>query len=271
MRVRRVLLQILATVVLCYLALCALVFFNQRDLVFPAPPGALEPRLSGATLLRIPGAEGRTVFALHVPAPPDAPTVVHFHGNGEQLGDEAWLAQRYQDAGLGFLAVEYPGYGLARDNDKEGPSESGIYAAAAAALGYLHRELGVPRERTVLQGQSIGSGVAAEMAKRGEGARLVLITPYTSLVELGGRLFPWLPARLLVRDRFDTASKAPDIRLPVFIVHGTRDEIIPVDMGRRLGTLFPEATVRILEGKSHNTVLDSPAVREELFQFARGG
>jgi alpha-beta hydrolase superfamily lysophospholipase len=268
-RLRRVLLQIVATLFLAYLGLCALVFFNQRHLVFPVPPGAREPRLPGTVLLRIPGPEGTTVHALHVPAPPGAPTVVHFHGNGEQLADETWLAQRYQEAGLGFLAVEYPGYGLARG--KQGPTEQGIYAASEAALEYLHRELGVPWEKTVLQGQSIGSGVAAEMARREQGARLVLITPYTSIVELGARLFPWLPARLLVRDRFDTASKAPGLALPVFIVHGTRDEVIPVDMGETLGTMFPQATVHILEGKSHNNVLDLPTLREELFQFARGG
>lgn len=262
------LLQLVVTLLLCYLALCGLVFFNQRRLVFPVPPGAREPVLPGSTLLRVPGPEGTEVFALHVPAPRGAPTVVHFHGNGEQLGDEAWLAQRYQEAGLGFLAVEYPGYGLARAG--EGPSEEAIYAASEAALEYLHRELGVSRERTVLQGQSIGSGVAAEMAKRGQGERLVLITPYTSLVALGERLFPWLPARWLVRDRFDTAAKAPGLRLPVFILHGTRDEVIPVDMGRRLGTLFPHVTVRILEGKHHNNVLDTRDVLEELFQFARG-
>ncbi|EPX58257.1 hypothetical protein D187_004294 [Cystobacter fuscus DSM 2262] len=268
LRVRRVMVKIVVTLVICYLAVCALLYFNQRHLVFPVPEGALEPQLSGAALLRIPGPEGTTVYALHVPAPPEVPTVVHFHGNGEQLAHEAWLAQRYQEAGFGFFAVEYPGYGLAKG--KEEPSEQGIYAASEAALEYLHRELGVPRERTVLQGQSIGSGVAAEMARRGQGTRLVLITPYTSIVELGARLFPWVPARLLVKDRFDTASKAPGIHLPVFIVHGTRDQVVPVDMGQKLGTLFPQASVRILEGKHHNNVLDTREVREELFQFVRG-
>jgi uncharacterized protein len=83
-----VLLQIGLTLMLCYLALCGLVFFNQRRLVFPVPAGAREPELPGSALLRIPGPEGTPVFALHVPAPPGAPTVVHFHGNGEQLADE---------------------------------------------------------------------------------------------------------------------------------------------------------------------------------------
>ncbi|OJT22046.1 alpha/beta hydrolase [Archangium sp. Cb G35] len=265
---KRMLLLVLVTVVIAYVGICLLVFFNQRHMVFPVPPGAREPSLPGATLLRIPGPAGSMVYAFHVPAPAGAPTVVHFHGNGEQLADGAWLAQRFQEAGLGFYAVEYPGYGLAA---AQGPSESGIYAAAETALEHLYQQLGVPRERTVLQGQSLGSGVAVEMAKRGHGSRLVLITPYTSIVELGARLFSWLPASLLVRDPFDNAAKAPGLKLPVLIVHGTRDEVVPVDMGQRLGTLFPNATVRILVGKRHNDILDLPTTLQELVRFAREG
>lgn len=262
------LLLVLATLVIAYVGLCVLVFLNQRHIVFPVPPGAREPTLPGATLLRIPGLEGSTVFALYVPAPEGAPTVVHFHGNGEQLADSEWLAQRFQEAGLGFFAVEYPGYGLAAE---QGPSETRIFAAAQTALEYLHNTLGVPRERMVLQGQSLGSGVAVEMAKRGYGSRLVLISPYTSIVEMGARVFPWLPASLLVRDPFDSAAKAPGLKLPVLIVHGARDEVIPVDMGQRLGTLFPNATVRLLEGKHHNDVLDRPETLQELMRFVREG
>jgi alpha-beta hydrolase superfamily lysophospholipase len=266
MRAQRVFFIIAATLLLGYLALCVLVFVRQREMLFPVPPGAREPKLPGASLLRIPGPERSTVYAFHVPAPEGAPTVVHFHGNGEQLADTAWLAQRFQEAGLGFYAVEYPGYGLAAG---QGPSEKGIYAAAEAALTHLHETLGVPRERTVLQGQSLGSGVAVEMAKRGHGARLVLISPYTSITEIGARIFPLLPASLLVRDPFDSATKAPGLRLPVLIVHGTRDEVIPVDMGQRLGTLFPNASVRLLEGRSHNDVFDRPSTLQDVVRFAR--
>ncbi|WP_225413151.1 alpha/beta hydrolase [Stigmatella hybrida] len=260
---KRMLVAAVSVVAVLYALLCLLVFSLQRHLVFPAPPGVREPAVPGATLLRLPG----PVYALHVPAPAGAPTVVHFHGNGEQLADAGWLAQEFQGAGLGFYAVEYPGYGLAR---AQGPSEAGLYAAAEAALAHLHRELGVPWERVVLQGQSLGSGVAVEMARRGYGTRLVLITPYTSLADVGARLFPWLPARLLMRDVFDSAAKAPGVTVPVLILHGTRDEVVPVDMGQRLGRLFPHATVRLLEGKHHNNVLSEPEVLEGLLRFAAG-
>ncbi|MCY1077933.1 alpha/beta hydrolase [Archangium lansingense] len=187
----------------------------------------------------------------------------------DQSADAEGLAQRFQEAGLGFYAVEYPGYGLAA---AQGPSETGIYAAAETALEHLHQKLGGgPRERTVLQGQSLGLGVAVEMAKRGHGSRLVLITPYTSIVDLGARLFSWLPASLLVRAPLDSAAKAPALKLPVLIIHGTRDEVIPVDMGQRLGALFPNATVRLFEGKRHDDVLDRPAVLLEMMEFARDG
>ncbi|MDC0712013.1 alpha/beta hydrolase [Stigmatella sp. ncwal1] len=266
-RMKRMVWVMAAVLAGAYGLLGGLVFFQQRRFLFPAPPGAREPSLPGATLLRLPGPEGSTVYALHVPAPAGAPTVVHFHGNGEQLADAEWLAQQVQESGLGFYAVEYPGYGLARGRE---PSEQGLYAAAEVALEHLHRELGVARERTVLQGQSLGSGVAVEMARRGQGARLVLITPYTSIPDVGARLFPWLPVRLLVRDAFDSASKAPGLALPVFILHGTRDEVIPVDMGVRLGTLFPQATVRLREGMHHNDVLSEPVALAELLRFAAG-
>ncbi len=262
------LLLVISAVVLTYAALCLLVFLFQRNILFPVPPGAREPQMPGATLLRIPGPGGSTVYVLHVPAPPGAPTVVHFHGNGDQLADQVPVAQRFKEAGLGFYVMEYPGYGLAAGR---GPSEQGIYAAAEVALAHLHGALGVPRERTVLQGQSLGSGVAVEMARRGLGERLVLLTPYTSIVDMGARRFPWLPTRLLARDRFDNAAKAAEVKMPVLIVHGTRDEVIPVDMGQALGRLFPHATVHLVEGATHNDVFYAPGVLQELVRFARAG
>lgn len=266
-RLRRAVMIALSTLLAAYAALAGLIFFAQRGMIFPVPPGAREPSLPGGALLRIPTPAG-TVFAFHVPAPPGAPTVVHFHGNGEQLGDSAYLAERFRAQGLGFFSVEYPGYGLARGAE---PSESGLYAAAQAALEYLHGALGTPPERIVLFGQSLGTGVATEMAARGHGARLALVSPYTSIADMGARLLPWLPARLLVRDRFDTASKAPRLTLPVLLVHGIDDEVIPVDMSRQLARIFPRVELRLLEGAHHNDVLQvrGGAGLEALIAFAR--
>jgi uncharacterized protein len=95
------------------------------------------------------------------------------------------------------------------------------------------------------------------MALRGHGSRLVLISPYTSIADLGARTYPYFPVRWLLLDRFDTESKAPRIRLPVLIVHGIEDEIVPVAMGERLARLFPNAQLKLVAGGHHNDLLST--------------
>jgi pimeloyl-ACP methyl ester carboxylesterase len=144
------------------------------------------------------------------------------------------------------------------------------YQAAEVALAEL-RASGVGPEATVLSSRSVGGGVAVEMAKRGHGARLVLLAPFTSVVDMANLAFPFLPTRLLVRDRFDNAAKAPGIRVPVLILHGDQDEIIPVEMGQRLGKLFPHATLETIPGAHHNDLLERtwPALVDRVAAFAR--
>jgi uncharacterized protein len=240
-----------------YASLVALGWLGQSSLLYPAPSGSRAPAASGARLLEIPGSGGRLVYALHLPARGEAPTLVHFHGNGEDLSDQAALMHTLSARGLGVLAVEYPGYGLAR---AYAPSEANIYADAETALARL-RDLGVGPERTVLSGLSLGTGVAAEMAHRGHGSRLVLIAPYTSMVEMAGRVAPFLPVRWIVRDRFDTKSKAPELALPALVIHGSDDELIPIAMGRRIAELLPRARLVLIERGGHNDLLSVHADR----------
>jgi hypothetical protein len=262
-------LWIAAAAVAGYVALSLAAAGAQRPMLFPAPGGAREPVMRGATLDRIVGPNGTTVYALHAPAPAGAPTVVHFHGNGEQLADVVHLASALHAAGVGVYAVEYPGYGLAAATPA---TESALYAAAEAALAHLTEHAGVPRESIVLEGQSLGSGVATEMAARGHGARMVLLSPYTSIADLMSRFVPFLPSSLLVRDRFDNAAKAPRVGIPVLLVHGTDDALIPVEHGRRLARLFPAARLEELQGRHHNDLFaeaGSPLV-SRIARFARG-
>lgn len=241
--------------------------FSSR-LMYPAPRERAEPVVAHGAVLRIAGPGGRTVHVLHVPAPDGEPTIVHFHGNGEALVDQAGLATRFHENGVGFYAVEYPGYGL---SSEAAPSERAIYEDAESALEHLGGALHVPASSVVLEGQSLGTGVAVEMARRGHGSRLVLISPYTSMLDMARLLVPFLPVGLLVRDRYETVTKAPGIRIPTLIVHGTRDEIIPVAMGRQLSGLFPDARLRLLEGAHHNDVWTfGPRLVADIVEFARG-
>jgi hypothetical protein len=250
-----------------FAVLVSLAYASRRKLLFPAPRPLRAPVTPPGSLLHADTAAGRLV-ALWLAPGPGAPVVVHFHGNGEQLADVAVLARQLHARGVGVLAIEYPGYGL---RGGESPSESALYEAAEAALTHLRGELGIPPERTILQGHSLGSGVAAELAQRGRGAGLVLLSPYTSIPDVAARIVPFLPVRWLLDDRFATADKAPSIRIPVQIIHGELDALIPPAMGRRLAGLFPDARLELLPGVHHNDLFlppHGPALLDRIAAFA---
>lgn len=241
---------------------------GARSLVFPAPPPrAIEP-LAGGRVVTFALPAHETGFALHHPAPPGAPTVVYFHGNGDQVAYQVELGRMFASRGLGLYAVEYPGYGPASD---QAVSETAIYTAADAALTHLRDALGVPNERIVLMGQSLGTGVAAEMATRGFGARLVLLSPYTSIPDLAAQKLSSL-ARGVILDVFDTKAKAPSVARPVLIAHGAGDTLIPIEMARELDALFPRSELLVMPGAGHNDVWQAggDAWLERLGAFARG-
>lgn len=248
-----------------YGALLLLGYLGQRALIYPAPRLTVQPAATGGHLLSIECSHG-VVHALHLPAPPGAPTLVHFHGNGEQLADQNDLITALAEQQVGVLAVEYPGYGL---DSAASPSEAALYAAGECALMHLRSALGVSPRETVLQGQSLGSGVAVEMARRGHGTALVLISPFTSMVDMAARVAPLLPARLLTRDRFDSLSKARDLTLPSLVIHGTHDEIIPFEMGRRLAQRLADARLLPIDAGGHNDLFArDPGLISTIARFA---
>jgi fermentation-respiration switch protein FrsA (DUF1100 family) len=250
-----------------YVMFGALLFLLQRQIMYPVPATAVEPKPASAVLLKIPG-KSNTVYALHIPAPPSAPTAVYFHGNAEQLADQTELGEAFREAGIGFLAVEYPGYGLAR---QESTTEDAVYGVAEIALRYLQTTFGVERRHLVIQGRSLGTGVAVEMARRGFGSRIVLISPFTSMVDMAKRTAPLYPVGLLLKDRYDNQSKAREIGIPVLVIHGKDDEIIPFSMGQKLSRAFPRAQLYAVERARHNDLffVGGAALFKRIADFVR--
>lgn len=201
----------------------------------------------GFTLLTAEARDGVPVRALHLPAPPGGRTLVHFHNNRDHAADAADLARALSGLGLGVLLVEYRGYGISRGAT---PSEEGLYEDAEAALDRLAAS-GVGPDRVVLWGTSLGTGVAAEMARRGRGAALVLVTPYTSIPDVVSDAVPLVPARLIVPDRFDTLGKSAEIHVPTLVIHGDADEVVPFWMGRRLSSSIRGARLLRVRGGHH--------------------
>ena len=232
-------------------------------ILYPAPTGQV-PIAPPAQLLRL---EAKDVSAVALWAPPAAgkAVVVFFHGNATDLAGMTWLAAELMNRGYGVMLIEYPGYGVAPGT----PSESAIYESAARALDEL-KSLGVAQSRVVLVGQSLGSGVAAEMALRGYGARLLLISPFTSIPDLVDGMVPFGMGGLFATDRFDTRSKAPRLKLPTVIAQGDEDWLVPLEMAQEVADALPNSRMVVFEGGGHNDLFerDDGALLQLLFHTA---
>jgi fermentation-respiration switch protein FrsA (DUF1100 family) len=231
-----------------YLLACIAGRFGYRALLYPAPRLADPSPPAGARLLELRASDGVAVHALSFASPGAAKTVVYFHGNGEVVDDDVWMAQRLVARGFAVTLAEYRGYGRSRG---AGPSEDGLYADAAAVLDDLAAR-GVGPDRVVLWGASLGTGVAVEMARRGRGAALVLVAPFTSIPDMAARIAPYLPVRALVGDRLDNLAKVPSLGVrAAVVVHGTDDEVIPFAMGERIAAALPGARFERVPGGHH--------------------
>ena len=247
---------VLASVALAFVMLTSLV----RSMIFPASgvrfpePGAGDPwRVVGYET-----ADGiRLAGAYFAPPAPDGPVALYFHGNAEAAAQNLPLAESLHARGLGVFLAEYRGYGGLAGS----PSEKGLYADGEAALAELGR-LGIPTARVVLVGRSLGSGVAVELATRHRVAAVVLVSAYTSIVDMG-RTVAGPIAPLVIRDRFDSLSKIVRVSSPVVLLHGTRDDVVPVEMGRRLAAARPGARWVEVPEATHN---DFPGLADLLYR-----
>lgn len=235
-----------------YAVLCVAARLWYPRALFPAPRVDRAPSELASRMIELPQDDGGgPTRALWFPPPPGARTVVLFHGNGETMFDDVVLAEVLMSRGLGVLLVEYRGYGITYGPP---PSEASLYADGEAAMKHLAKE-GIPNERISVWGTSLGTGIASEMARRGHGTRLVLVSPFTSVVDMGRRVAPFLPVSLLMAHRLDTQARAKDITQPTLVAHGDADEIIPFEMGEAVARALPKARFIRVPGAHHNDVL----------------
>lgn len=170
--------------------------------------------------------DGVELSGWHFPAAPDAPfadlAVVVSHGNGGNISHRLSLYALLLDVGVHVFAYDYRGYGRSRG----WPTEHGTYLDAEAAVDWLV-QFGFPENRIVAHGESLGGGVASELARRRPGLRgLILRSTFTSIPDLGVELFPFLPVRTLSRLRYDTRSRLPEVQVPVLILHSRDDTLV---------------------------------------------
>jgi fermentation-respiration switch protein FrsA (DUF1100 family) len=242
--------------VLSYLLLLAVAFTTQRKLLYY--PSHVYVPLSEAHAnsafqeVSVRTADGIDLKAWYAPATSKALTIVFFHGNADFLANAAQVADPYIAAGYGFLVTEYRGYsGLSGS-----PTETGLHNDGRAYMNALAAR-GVDSRHIILYGHSLGTGVASQLALEFKVAGLMLLSPYLSIPALAHIHFPFLPSRLIARDRFENEKKIRNIHVPVLIANGTADEVIPPSQGQELFSLANEPKeFHSLPGRGHNNSFD---------------
>jgi hypothetical protein len=232
------------------LLLVGLLWMGQERLIFlpdarvaAAPPGWSRETLRSADELDL--------ALLVAPAPPGAPVILHFHGNGGNAEDRTGLGSALNRAGHGVVLAEYRGYGGTPGR----PGEAALARDAAAALAWTRARF--PGHPLVLWGESLGTGVATRLAEgRTDIAALVLESPFTSVADLAAAMYPFLPTNLLLRHRFESLARIPAIAAPILVVASEQDRLTPPDHARRIVAAAPRAELVLLPGGAHPAILN---------------
>lgn len=221
------------TMVFIYVCALLLLTMFQRHLMYLPHSNHPKPAdydLTDTRDITLKTPDGITLQAwLHEPKK-DEMMVIYVHGNGGNLGHRKRRFHAFEQAGYGFLGLSYRGYGASEG----APSEQGLYTDAQSAINYAIQQLGIPLSRILLYGESLGTGVAVEMAIRNRVAGLVLESPYESVVKRASELYFWAPVKWLLHDRYESIAKIAFVNTPLLIFHGARDTVIPISHGRAM-------------------------------------
>jgi fermentation-respiration switch protein FrsA (DUF1100 family) len=251
-RWRRVILLALAGVLAVYAAVLGAMFFMQRDLLYyPVAAGASpDPDGPSIQVVRIDTADGERLVGWWLPAQGDNPTILFFNGNAAGLAVQEGRWRRIADKGVGFLSIGYRGY----DGSTGRPTERGLHRDAAAAYAWLTQRVGA--SRIVIHGFSLGSGVAVRLASEQPARAVILEAPYTATVDVAAKAYPWAPVSLLMLDQYRSRDIIDQIDVPVLVIHGDADEVIPFEQGQALYRMArpPKAFVRMV-GSNHSTLV----------------
>lgn len=249
---------LLALLALAYAGICALMYFKQRDMMYYPQFTRVERAQTDFSIER-----EAVVLRGWVANPGKPDAIVYFGGNGESVqNNREDFARWFPDRSIYLVA--YRGYGASDGR----PSERAIFDDALAVFD--RAQSNHPGRSVSVVGRSLGSGVAAYVASKRPVDRLVLVTPFDSLADVGQAHYRWLPVRWLATDRYDSVANLAGYERPILVVRAGRDEVIPAaNTARLIASLRKPPQTVVLADAGHNDLSDDPAYGEALAAFLR--
>ncbi len=249
-------LKILVTVCIAlYLTAFVALTVMQRSFIFPASDGSEMEAINwqaikGQDRFFIETEDGETLSAWYQPPQAGKPVFMFFHGNGGRLDLMKWRWQRIMKEGYGIFTLSYRGY----PGSTGSPSEEGLINDARAGWKWLSAKH--QPDDIIIHGLSLGSGVATALATEVDAKALILEASFSAVVDVAAERFPIFPTRWVIRDTFLSRERIAEINMPLLVVHGTEDSVIPFHLGQRLFERAVEPKQFIaMEGSDHSTLV----------------
>ena len=232
-----------------------LVIFEKSLIYYPARtlegvPGDLGLPSEEVLLDVEPGVKIHAWF-IKAASQPSIATVLFSHGNAGNIGDRLDRVRSWKSLGVDVLLYDYRGFGRSTGS----PDEEGTYRDGRAAYDYLVNVRHVDPSKLVLMGESLGCAISIQLALDRKAAGLILEAPFASIRRMAAAIYPFLPLGPFVRTRYDNLGKASRLNVPLLVVQGTLDEVIPIEQGKAVFAAAPEPKTFIaMEGAHHNDV-----------------
>ncbi len=269
-RQRRILAAALIVTLVASALIVAIQSQQRRMIYFPSrdPVPSIATLIPGARDVVLDTDDGKRLGAWYLPVAGDqpGPGVVVFNGNGGDRSGRAVLAVGLARLGMSVLLFDYRGYG----GNPGSPSEKGLAIDARAAQAWLATQTDVDPDRIVYFGESLGAAVAIGLALERPPVALVLRSPFTSLAEVAKVHYPWLPVGRLLIDRYPSIDRIGSLSVPVMVIAGDRDDIVPESLSRKLYEAAREPKRFLLvPGAGHNDpeLVDGNRMLEEVGRF----
>ena len=224
-----------------YILLLTLVFLFQRNLLYhPSVDNYLNNKatneLTGIEKVKITTVDNIDLTAwFYNKDIKKFKTILIFHGNAGSLENRTYKLKHLKDLDINFLIIAWRGF----SGNKGKPSESGLYKDAESAVEWL-KSKNISEKNIILYGESLGTAVAVEVAQNKNYAGIILESPFTSMVNMGKKYYPFFPINFLLKDKFESHKKIKNVFVPVLIMHGKVDKIVPYDMGKKMYELANE-------------------------------
>ena len=263
--VKKRLMNFLLLILFAYVVFALLLRWRETSMIY-YPTRVIEATPAHYEDVYLTTADGEKINGWFLPSlQPNAPVILFFHGNAGNISHRLDKLEVFRSLGADVFLIDYRGYG--RSTGK--PNEPGTYLDALAAYDYLTKQRNRQASSVIVYGESLGSAIAVELATRVPVGGVIIEEPFTSVGDVGQKMFPFMPARYIVKNKYDTLSKIARINAPLLIFHSRGDEIFPYSYAERLfaGAREPKRLVELTGNHNDAYAVSADTYRAGLETF----